>query len=292
MSAIRPAAYRVFAGVLMLGWSLSACTITQTANAPAAASSAQSKARTSLTAQVLLPQAIPADLITATLAPAQKAADDASRRRGIDYFVLHGNPVALRLRTPTAEGAVISYLGTSKDRHDLNVELRALIGAGPISLIMNYTGPVTLGKRSMTAPATTALPTTKANGLHFELLTGLPGSGVTEAYGDFLGHLGEHLRQRYNVASYAFDDGPFVFAVTEANAPIGFVFCNQASRLVLGERKYADVQAVTALDMSGNILANYALIGFNAKTAGAEKNPIYRVDTETPFGSLIAFGDL
>jgi hypothetical protein len=247
------------------------------------------QAARSLAAQVLPPDAVPAPLVAAVLPAAQKAADDASRRRGIDFFRLHGNPIGLQLRAGAETAHVVSFLGTSKERNGLNVELRALIGAGQPAFVMNYTGPVTHGR-----DITKALPaqTARAAGLRFELLTGLPGGGVTEAYEDYLGHWAERLRQRFSARPFQFDDGPLVFAVVGAGEPVGYVFCNQGSRLVLGERKDADVQAVTAFAADGRWLGGYTLLGFNAKTAGASTDPAYTIETDSRFGTLAQFGEL
>jgi hypothetical protein len=248
------------------------------------------QAARSLAAQVLTPDALPADVVTAVLPAAQKAADDASRRRGIDFFRLHGNPIGLQLRAGAETAHVVSFLGTSRERNGLNVELRALVGAGQPAFVMNYTGPVTQGRPVPTASATPQ-PGREA-GLRFEFLTGLPGGGVTEAYEDYLNHWGERLQVRFQARPFQFDDGPLVFAMVRAGEPLGYVFCNQGSRLVLGDRKDADVQAVTAFAVDGRMLGGYTLLGFNAKTAGAGTDPTYRIETDSRFGTLALFGEL
>lgn len=244
-----------------------------------------------VTARVLTPGTVPAGLVATVLAPAQKAADDASRRRGIDFFQLHDNPIGLAITTGGDTAHVLSFLGTSKERHDLNVELRTLSGStGTPVVAMNYSGPVTLGRTAIPSPPPSR--TSQSGGLQIELLTGLPGNGVTDAYGDYLDHWSTTLQRRFQARPFQFDDGPLVFAVSHAGSPQAFVFCNQGSRLVLGERKYADVQAVTALSPTGEWLGGYTLVGWNAKTPDAHTNPVYHCETDDRFGTLAQFGDL
>jgi hypothetical protein len=155
---------------------------------------------------------------------------------------------------------------------------------------MNYTGPVTLGRpEAVTPPKPTA---TRSAGLTFELITGLPGDGVADAYGDYLDHWAERLQQQLGGRAFAFDDTPLVFALHREAEPLAFVFCNQGSRLVLGERKYADVQAVTALGADGRWLGGYTLVGWNAKTPNATTNPRYQLEADSRFGTLAQFGEL
>jgi hypothetical protein len=278
-------------GRSLIGLLIGACSMPPALGGAAVNNTAQTQNRASLTAQVMLASAVPVDLVKTALDPAQRAADDASRRRGIDFFTLHANPVGMRLRSGTAEATILSFLGTSKDRTDLNIELRALLGAGSPGIVMNYSGPVTLGNRAWSAPAATLPTASRTPGLRFTLLTGSPGNGIAETYGEFLGHMGEQLRQRYGADRFAFDDVPLIFAAGEADTPAGFVFCNQGSRLVLGERKYADVQAVTAYDPAGKMLANYVLVGFNPKTVSVSQVPTYRTSQDARFGSVIEFGE-
>jgi hypothetical protein len=276
-------------GLAALGLTLG-CQMAPVLSAATPATTAATRAR-SVSAQVLTPEALPASVVTAVLPQAQRAADDASRRRGIDFFQLHDNPIGLQVKAGTDTAHVVSFLGTSKDRNDLNVELRTVSGStGEPAIVMNYSGPVTLG-RAEKAQAT-ASRVTRTNGLRVDLLTGLPGNGVSDAYGDYLDHWAVRLQQRFSARPFQFDDTPLVFALTRSGEPVAYVFCNQGSRLVLGERKYADVQAVTALAPNGDWLGGYTLVGFNAKTANAGKNPVYRLETDDRFGTLAQFGEL
>src|SRR5438093_8386281 len=87
-------------------------------------------ARAALGASFLRATAVPPAVLAAVQGPAQQAADEASRKRKIDFFALHGNPVGLRLGAGEGAGYVLSFLGSSKSQADLNIEMRALYGAG------------------------------------------------------------------------------------------------------------------------------------------------------------------
>jgi hypothetical protein len=182
---------------------------------------------------------------------------------------------------------VLNFLGTSKNRNDLNIEMRALLAPGQFAVSHNYSGPVTLNKA--TRPA---LAPARGTGLSFELLMGVPGNGVDDAYVDFMTHLEQRLVQQYQARPFSFDDGPFIFAVHDGDAVTGYVITNQGNRLVLGDRKYADVQSVVVLSDQAEVLAAYTLIGFNPKTTGADGKVAYRFEEDERFGTLAEFGEL
>ena len=131
---------------------------------------------------------MPAAVQTATFAPAQRTADEASRKRQIDYFNLHAAPVGMRLGRGADAGYVLSYLGTAKERTDLNVELRALAAPGQLGFSLNYSGPVTLAAQ---APSRPTLGAGRGSGVSFEVVWGVPGNGVADAYVDYLERWGE-----------------------------------------------------------------------------------------------------
>lgn len=269
------------AGILLLSACMSA---TLPANRPVALS-VQSNA--GLRGQFSLKPDLPAAQLTALTRQAQDYADEVSRRRGIDFFRLHPNPVGIKLTVGNDSSFVLSFLGTSKDRNDLNLELRTL-GTGSPGMSLNYSGPVTLSRNNLQAESRQAAVGT----FGFELVTGLPGQGVTEAYEAYMEGLGEYLRARYQARPFAFDDGPLVYAIHYGGALQGFVFLNQGNRLILGERKYADVQSVALFSPQRKLLAAYTLIGFNPKTTQAEVDPVWQSESDARFGSLVQFGEL
>ena len=83
-----------------------------------------------------------------------------------------------------------------------------------------------------------------------------------------------------------------IFAVHDGDAVPAFVFSNQGNRLVLGDRKYADVQNVVVVSDEAEVLAAYTLIGFNPKTTGADGRIDYRFEEDDRFGTLVEFGEL
>lgn len=251
--------------------------------------SQHAKAAGELPVQFLAPGAVPATLLTSVQAGAQKTADDASRRKDIDFFNLHANPVGLRIGTGDRAAHVLSFLGTSKERTDLNIEMRALHASGKTAYVFNYSGPVTLSAATqvLRTPALAA----RSTELSFELITGLPGNGVSEAYGDYLDNLGAYLQRRYQARPFTFDDAPLVFALQQGEEPIGFLFTNQRNRLVLGDRKYADVQSVAFVAPDGELSGAYTLIGFNEKTSSPTTAPAYDIEQDERFGMLVEFGD-
>lgn len=247
-------------------------------------------AKRELPVQFLAPSAVPAGVLGALHAGAQKTADDASRRKDIDFFNVHANPVGLRLGAGDRAAYVLSFLGTSKDRTDLNIEMRGLLASGKAGYVFNYSGPVTLSSApEVFKPSVLGA---RSAGLSFELMTGLPGAGATDAYGEFLEHLGGYLQRRYPARPFTFDDAPIVFALQDGEEPVGFLFTNQRNHLVLGERKYADVQSVAFVTPEGAIAGAYTLVGFNQKTAAPTTGPVYEIEADERFGTLVQFGEL
>lgn len=250
------------------------------AGGPRAATAPRVAARAAW-ARVVPAGKVPVAIAAPARAKAQLAADKASERRDIDYFALPEAPVGMQL----GDAWVLSFLGTGKTDGDVNVELRALVAGADVGVTMNYSGPTTLGRAPFPAPAP------QAAGSRWELLTGLPGDQVVSAYGDYLDALAPYLRQRHGAQPFAFDDGPLVFALHEGEEVVAFVFTNQGNKLILGERKYADVQSVVAVTPAGAIAVAYTLIGWNAKTAGPGAAPTWTTEVHERFGTFAWCGD-
>lgn len=252
-----------------------------------------SASRNSLEARFSQADAVPEALLASLTSQAQAYADDLSRRRELDYFRVHPQPVGLRLSIGSDSAWLLSFVGTSKDRNDLNLELRALVGK-QLGLNLNYSGPVTLSRTAVAsrpeAVQRQAVLTNSA--FDFELITGLPGQGVTERYGDYLEGLTKYLSYRYQAKPIEFDDGPLIYAIHHQGTLQGFAFMNQRNRLILGERKYADVQNVAIVSTDRRLLGSYTVVGFNPKTGGAAQSPVYHVENHAEFGSLVQLGEL
>lgn len=235
---------------------------------------------------------VPAELLAGFTRQAQEYSDEVSRRRELDFFKIHPQPVGLKLSAGKDSAWVLSYLGTALERNDLNVELRLLAGQST-ALSLNYSGPVTLSRNALPALSDTkSRVSATQTPFAFRLLQGLPGNGVTDAYGDYLEGLARYLPYRYQAQPFEFDDGPLVYSVHYGQELAGFLFFNQRNYLRLGERKYADVQSVVMISPQRQILAAYSLIGFNPKTPNAIQGPAYRLESDARFGQLIEFGEL
>lgn len=238
--------------------------------------------------QVLTSQDVPVALRQAVQAIVQKASDEASRKRELDRFAIHGNPVGLRIGSGPQAAYVLSYLGTSTERNDVNYEARALVAGGAVGLTSNYSGAGT--RMAATAPTMPGLEAAPV-GWRFELLMGLPGNGVTEAYERRMRRLAEHLTRRFQARPFQFGEDGLVFAVHRGDALAGFLFTHQRNRLVLGDRKDADVQSVVFMSPEAEWLGGYTLVGFNAKTPSAASDPTYTWESERGLGSFGIFGD-
>jgi hypothetical protein len=274
--------------VLLAACALSACGTVPAAVKSRVASSVTARAAASY-ARVLAPKDVPADLVKLALAPAQAAADEASKRRGIDYFALSANPVGVQIGEGAAAANVLSFIGTSKKDADLNIELRAFVGGGQVGTSLNYSGQTTQSRMTIGLPAPTVAKATETT--TFELLTGLPGNGVADAYGDLLDHLGPTLVERFGAQpSFKWDDAPLVFAVHQGGNVTGFVFTDQGNQLVLGDRKYADVQSVAVYTPDANLAAAYTIVGFNRKTAAAGGAPTWHIDKDARLGTIARCG--
>ncbi len=231
-------------------------------------------------------------LLKAVQSTAQNYSDRVSERRQLDMFQLHDQVLGLRLTADNHSASVISFLGTATTRSDLNVEVRALVG-DRVGLNLNYSGPVTRGESTSADSTEASLLTANASALHFELITGLPGEAVTRAYGEHLTSLQQYLRYRFQSRPVTFDDGPLIYAVqTPEQDLLGFVFINSRNLLVLGERKYADVQSVAVIDPRGNLQGAYTLVAFNPKSSGPKKALNYTLETpDRALGQLAILGD-
>ena len=240
-------------------------------------------------ARVVAPGAVPAAIAATAAARAQAEADAASERRDIDHFALPEAPLGIAIGTGERQAWVLGFLGTGRTDADLNIELRALVAGDDVGVTFNYSGPTTLGR--LPVPGARPLGARRSQGPTFELLMGLPGNGVADAYGDYMTGLAAHLERRHQARPFAFDDVPLVFAVHEGGAPTGFVFTNQGNRLVLGDRKYADVQSVVCLTAEARVAAAYTVIAFNRKTAGPAAAPAWSLERDARFGTLASCGE-
>lgn len=243
----------------------------------------------SLVATVAPASAVPEAILANVLPRAQRHADDMSRRRKIDFFALHANPVGLKFQVGDESTYLLSLLGTAKGRTDLNIEMRALLGDQAMGLTANYTGTATQTRAS----AATSHATVKADSVGrfaFDLFVSSPPAHVVEAHGRLIDRMARHLSDRYDARPFELGSDALAFSLEHAGSTVAYVVCDQRDQLVLGDRKYADVQVVTVFGLDGSVLAGYALVGFNEKTQGLNA-PVYRVHEDAPL-PIFEFGDL
>jgi len=171
-----------------------------------------------LTATVLQPGAVPVALRDQVLPRAQRAADDTSRRRKIDFFGLHDNPVGVQLSWGDDAAYVLNFLGTARTRNDLNLEMRTLVGERAMGSTMNYTGTATLSRTqpTVTSPAAKA----RGNGFEFDLLLSSVPAHIDEAYGTAMTRLAKHLSDRYDARPIDLFGDVTVFTVERAEGSL------------------------------------------------------------------------
>ncbi len=281
---------RILTGGLALALSLLACApqINSTPGRVQGLNSSQSKG---LSTGLIQASDLPAKEFQAQLEQVQAYADQISRRRQIDFFKIHPNPIGLRFKQGDNQAEILSFIGTALERNDLNVELRLLSGSNS-NLNLNYSGPVTLNSVSLQSSETSPLTVKSGSGFHFELIQGLPPESFLRPYERHLDSLSRYLRSRYQAQPIEFDDGPLIYAVELNQELQGFVFFNQRNILRLGDRKYADVQSVAFVGLERQLAAAYTLVGFNPKAAKAGVALPYQIESLPELGSLIQFGEL
>jgi len=283
---------RVYLAALAGLLAISACSPVKLASPQVNATSTRlSQARSQdLKMHFVTAQDIPRETLQTYQNQAQDYADLVSRRRKIDFFQLHANPVGLSVQWADHQAHILSWMGTAKTRNDLNLELRLFQGENnSISINLNYSGPITRSLETEQSPSQVSSKKSD-QGISFELIMGLPGESVTQAYSEYLEQLAKYLPYRYQARPFAFDDGPLIYAVTADEHLLGFVFCNQRNYLVLGERKYADVQNLVMIAPNRKILGAYTLIAFNPKTDHADISPDLKISEHPDFGHMIELG--
>lgn len=231
---------------------------------------------------------IPNDIIELTHQEAQKASDKSSKARGIDYFNIHKNPLALEFNFNNEKAYLINYLGTSKNTQDLNIEFRSFYTTSEIGYNFNYSGPITLSNTKNIEKGNTKL--NKKSSIRFELITGMPPEYIVNSFEEYIEREFKPSIKMLYRRDIEISNDVFPYAVYADNEVKGFLFLNSRNVLVLGERKYADMQLVTFIDINNNIKSKLALIGFNPKTK-ISTPPKYEMKNIDDL-SIVEFGDL
>lgn len=217
-------------------------------------------------AQVLGPD-LPQDWLEAQLSGLQAAADEASKKREIDFFRLQRQGVALRWRLPSGEAVgVMGLVGCSRERTEVAIEATALLaGEVPAASIFSYGGPVAwqgLGDKALGQPGAR-----RSQGrLGWSLMQGLPPSEVLAPYARRMEALASGLQRHYGARPFTWDEVPLCFVLEQGEgAALAFVLANHRNRLVLGERKAADVRQLMAFGPQGQLLGSATLLGWDPK---------------------------
>lgn len=215
---------------------------------------------------------LPSALLGRVLPAVQAAADEASRRRDIDFFRLQQQGVALRWRAPSGQEAwVLGLVGVSRERTEVAIEATALVaGDGSPASVFSYGGPVAWqGASRSPAWGQVAIGARKSPSAEsWGLMQGLPPAQVLRAYGDRLEALARWLPARHGARPFAWDEVPLCFVLEAGDGkPLAFALANHRNRLVLGERKAADVRQLSLLSPEGAYLASATLVGWDAKLA-------------------------
>lgn len=232
-------------------------------------------------------KSIPLDIIDVTQKDAQKASDKSSKIRGIDYFDIHKNPVALEFNFNNEKAYLINYLGTSKNTEDLNIEFRSFYTGSEIDYNFNYSGPITLSNTKNIEKGNTKL--SKKSTIKFELITGMPPEYIVNTFENYIERELKPVIKMVYKRDITISDDVFPYAVYQNNDIKGFLFLNNRNTLVLGERKYADMQLATFIDSENNVVGKMALIGFNPKTK-LNTPPKYEIKNIDNL-NLVEFGD-
>lgn len=232
-------------------------------------------------------KSIPSEIIDITQKDSQKASDKASKARGIDYFDIHKNPVALEFNFNNEKAYLLNYLGTSKNTEDLNIEFRSFYTNSEIGYNFNYSGPITISKTKDIEKGANKL--SKNSSIKFELITGMPPEYIVNSLDEYLERqLKPSLKMIYKVDTNISDD-IFPYAINVNNETKGFLFLISKSILRLGDRKYADVQLATFISNENEVSGKLVLIGFNPKTkiSTQPKYDIKKIDDL----NIVEFGD-
>lgn len=223
---------------------------------------------------------IPTDIFKITYAQMKDLSDKESKRRGIDLFNLPKNPIGLEITSGTNKlGYILNYIGTSQNTEDVNIEARALYSPQSSAYSLNYSGPITnsnvkLAKKDNKSPLLKSI--NKDEGLTFELIQGLPSEEIVNTFSNYIDDLTNNLKKNYNPQTINISsDDVFIYAIHFNGAVTGFFFESHANKVILGDRKYADLQVGVFVSSDNKIKGNYSLVEFNPKTK-VNSDPVYK----------------
>lgn len=270
------------------------CSTNQVTNNPVQQAQISNSKTSAISFKLIKPKDIPAEIIKTTYDVAKEMSDKESKRRGIDIFNLPKNPIGLEIASGTNKlGYILNYIGTSQNTEDVNVEVRAFHSEKSNSYSLNYSGPLTNTQRFAVSKSQKPLinKSSKEEGLSFELIMGLPPEHIINTFEEYTNSLNENLKRFYQPQkiNISFED-VFIYAIHNNGEVIGFFFESHGNKVILGERKYADMQIGLMVASDNTIKGNYSLVEFNPKTK-INQEPVYKYLSQGDV-NLIQLGEL
>ncbi|MEK7432665.1 MAG: hypothetical protein AABZ74_06010 [Cyanobacteriota bacterium] len=243
-------------------------------------------------ASILKSENIPDEIKKLTQKEAKEMSDKESKRRGVDFFNIPNNPVGMKISYADKSAYILNYIGTSENTVDVNVEMKAFYSEDSKIYSLNYSGPITNTEKFKVKKEKNTLKTTKdEKGITFELIQGLPPEHIINTFSDYAEGLKEVLKMIYRPQkSTISEEDVFIYAIKYNGEVKGFFFESHANKVILGERKYADMQLGVFITNENKILQNYVIVAFNPK-AKLNQNPSYKFFDEKGF-NFIQLGDL
>ncbi|MFN8674179.1 MAG: hypothetical protein U0457_19115 [Candidatus Sericytochromatia bacterium] len=237
------------------------------------------------------PENIPIEIKNLTKKEAQEMSDKESKRRGVEFFDIPDNPIGLKLTYDNKDAYILSYIGTPKTTDAVNVEIKALYSENSKAYSLNYSGPLTNTEKFKVKKEIPLKLSKKSTGIEFELIQGLPPELLLRSFEDFTENLKNTLKMVYRPQKTTIsEDDVFIYAIHNNGELQGFFFESHANKVVLGERKYADMQIGVFINNQGEILSNYTLVAFNPKVKVNSK-PNYTYFSENNI-NFVQMGEL
>lgn len=245
---------------------------------------------TGLNFSLAKPIDIPSDVINFTKKEGKDFCDKESKIRGIEFFNLPNNPIGIKISNANKNAYILNYIGTPNTTTDVNVELKGFYSETSQIYSLNYTGPVT-GNEKFKKNKDSLKKSKSEVGVTFELIQGLPPQNILSSFNDYTEGLKNVLKMVYRPKEIKIsEDDIFVYAIKLDGETKAFFFESHFNKVILGERKYADMQIGVAISNDNKIKADYSIVAFNPKTK-LNQDPIYKFINETGL-NLIQVGEL
>lgn len=247
--------------------------------------------KTDLKFSLAKPSDISKEVIELTQKDGKDFCDKESKKRGIDLFNLPTNPVGIKISNGDKNAYILNYIGTPDATADVNVELKSFYSENSQIYSLNYTGPIT-GNEKFKKDKSIPLKLAKNEaGITFKLIQGLPPQSVLNSFSEYAEALKNVLKMVYRPQQTKIsEEDIFVYAIKLDGEVKGFFFESHFNKVILGERKYADMQIGLLVSNEAEIQADYSIVAFNPKTK-IKQNPIYKFIKENGI-NLVQLGEL